>query len=221
MQMKAQKPARKVNAAQLRTLLVQENEFITNLLAINDVPDSIHGKHSGLHMSYNSNYLISYLQYYTDDTLDEQFLLKSKQTSRKVTAKAAAKVASNRATSADALQERLETMKNKIGSKKSKPSERTIKRRQIKKLKKDGDAKKRVVGVAKSLKNELSKESKALALEIKREQEDEDTKADVKPPVVYNEDGKMVFSKFEFAAQASKAKKGKKDSEYTRICIHL
>lgn len=44
MQMKVQKGAPKLNAAKMRALLVQENEFITNLLAINDVPDSIHGK---------------------------------------------------------------------------------------------------------------------------------------------------------------------------------
>lgn len=153
----------------------------------------------------------------SDDTHDEHFLLKPKKLANSAAhKKAAAKMAANRATSADALQQRLETMKNKMGAKKSKPSERAIKKRQLKKLKKEGELKKRVVGVAKSLKNEASKESKAALLQIKREQDgegSEDTKPDVKPQPVYNEDGKMVFSKFEFAAQSSKAKKSKKDSK--------
>lgn len=42
--MKVQKRTPKLNTAKMRALLVQENEFITNLMAINDVPDSIHGK---------------------------------------------------------------------------------------------------------------------------------------------------------------------------------
>lgn len=149
-----------------------------------------------------------------DDTIDEQFLLKSKPLSKKATAAAAAKQSASRATSAEALQERLETMKNKMGSKKSKPSERTIKKRELKKLKKDKEFKKKIVGVAKSLKNEKSKEAKSAALVAAGvKEEDGDSKADVKPAAVFNEDGKMVFSKFEFAAQASKAKKSKKDSK--------
>lgn len=99
-------------------------------------------------------------------------------------------------------------MKNKIGSKKSKPSERTIKKRQLKKLKKDKEFKKKIVSVAKSLKNEKSKEDKFAVKE-----EDDDSKADIKPKPVFNEEGKMVFSKFQFAAQASKAKKNKHDSK--------
>lgn len=145
----------------------------------------------------------------SDDKIDEQFLLKSKQTSKKV---AAQKPNANRAQSADALQERLETMKNKIGSKKSKPSERTLKKRQLKKLKKDKEFKKKMVSVAKSAKNELAKEVKHA---IKEEMED--SKAKLHP--VYNEEGKMVFSKFEFAAQASKAKKSKSESTYTALLI--
>lgn len=104
-------------------------------------------------------------------------------------------------------------MKNKIGSKKSKPSERTIKKRQLKKLKKDKEFKKKIVGVAKSLKNEKAKEAKSAMAHIKSDPDQADSKADVKPKV-YNEDGKMIFPKFEFAAQASRAKKGKKNSEF-------
>lgn len=148
-----------------------------------------------------------YLYVHSDDKIDEQFLLKSKQTSKKV---AAQKPNVNRAQSADALQERLETMKNKIGSKKSKPSERTLKKRQLKKLKKDKEFKKKMVSVAKSAKNEMAKEVKHA---IKEEMED--SKAKLNP--VYNEEGKMVFSKFEFAAQASKAKKSKSDSNLNAL----
>lgn len=145
---------------------------------------------------------------FTDDKLDEEFLLKSKPTSKKVVAAATKKSNANRAQSADALQQRLETMKNKIGSKKSKPSERTIKKRQLKKLKKDKEFKKKIVSVAKSLKNEKAKEEKFAV------KDEADSKTDVKPKPVFNEEGKMVFSKFQFAAQASRAKKGKNDSKF-------
>lgn len=108
-------------------------------------------------------------------------------------------------------------MKNKIGSKKSKPSEKTIKKRQMKKQKKDGELKKRMITVAKSMKNERSKETKMVA-QVKLESE-QDSKADIKP-VVFNEDGKMVFSKFEFASRPSQAKKSKKESKF-RSCSDL
>lgn len=157
----------------------------------------------------NINWIIPEWFCFVDDKLDEEFLLKSKPTSKKVVAAAAKKSHANRAQSADALQQRLETMKNKIGSKKSKPSERTIKKRQLKKLKKDKEFKKKIVSVAKSLKNEKSKEDKFAAVK----EEDDDSKADIKPKPVFNEEGKMVFSKFQFAAQASKAKKNKHDSK--------
>lgn len=99
------------------------------------------------------------------------------------------------------IEEKLETMRNKWKSKKSKPSERTIKKREQKKLKKSKEFKKKIVSIAKSTKNE----------KVKEEKSNEDSKEDVKAAVVYNEEGKMVFPKFEFAAQKSKAKKSKKD----------
>lgn len=40
------KKASKNNINKIRNLLAEENEFITNLLAVYDVPDSIHGKYS-------------------------------------------------------------------------------------------------------------------------------------------------------------------------------
>lgn len=111
-----------------------------------------------------------------------------------------AKAAANRsATTAVNLHDRLTIMKNKMQSKKAKPSERTLKKRQMKKLKKDKELKKKVTGIVKSMKNEKVKEKKYLA----------DNKDNVKK-AVYNEDGKLVFSKFEFGAQPANAKKTKK-----------
>lgn len=123
---------------------------------------------------------------------------------------------SKRAQTAEELQERLEIMRKKQTSKKSKPSERTLKKKQEKKLKKSKEMKKKLVSAAKSLKNEKMKEGK-----VKVNDEDSkenivngaDVKPDVKPSKVFNEEGKMVFSKFEFAARTSQAKKSKKDSK--------
>lgn len=108
---------------------------------------------------------------------------------------------SNPAQSSKDIEEKLEIMRNKWKSKKSKPTERTIQKRQQKKLKKSKEFKKKMVSIAKSTKNE----------KIKEEKQNEDSKDDVKTTLVYNEEGKMVFPKFEFAAQKSKAKKSKKD----------
>lgn len=119
------------------------------------------------------------------------------------------KTTTDRAQTADELQEKMEIMRNKMNSKKAKPSERTLKKRQLKKFKKDKELKKRIISVAKSVKNEKAKEGKAAV-----KQEAEDSKDDVKPGPIYNEEGKMIFSKFEFAAQPSKAKKSKKSSKY-------
>lgn len=44
MQIKDTKMAHKLNPNKVIALLEQENEFITNLLTIFDVPDSVHGK---------------------------------------------------------------------------------------------------------------------------------------------------------------------------------
>lgn len=131
--------------------------------------------------------------------MDEFFL---KNTKDKVPSK---KIQSNvqRAQTADDLQERLEVVKNKHKNKKSKPSERTIKKRQEKKLKKEKELKKRIISLTKSTKNEKIKEDKFM----------EDNKELVKPAAVFNEEGKMVFSKFEFAANPNKAKKSKKQSK--------
>lgn len=134
-----------------------------------------------------------------------------------------------RAQSGEELQQRLEIMQNKIKSKKSKPSDRTLKKKQQKKLKKSAELKKQLISVAKSIKNEQIKERKGVNSNSRTtngtsshyengENVDEkpDIKPDVKPEKTFNEHGKIVFSKFEFAARPSQAKKSKKDSKYGR-----
>lgn len=64
MQMKVQKGAGKLNAAKMRALLVQENEFITSLLAINDVPDSIHGMITKSYLTFVLVLLNSFYYYH-------------------------------------------------------------------------------------------------------------------------------------------------------------
>lgn len=140
-----------------------------------------------------------------------------------------------RAQSAEELQQRLEIMQNKMKSKKSKPSERTIKKKQQKKLKKSAELKKQLISVAKSIKNEQIKERKGSNHKSNgttshhyENGDDADMKPDIKPDIkpekTFNEDGKMVFSKFEFAARPSQAKKSKKDSKWftqKHICQNL
>lgn len=151
----------------------------------------------------------------SDENLDDKFLLKTKESVKK-NAINKQNDETNRAQTAEELQERLEIMRNKMQSKKSKPSERALKKKQEKKMKKARDQKKKLVSAAKSIKNEKVKEGK-----VKVEEEDTkgsisngvDVKPDVKSAKVYNEEGKIVFSKFEFAARPSQAKKTKKDSK--------
>lgn len=151
-----------------------------------------------------------------DESLDDQFLLKSKESAKK-NAISKTNGDTNRAQTAEELQERMEIMRNKMQSKKSKPSERALKKKQEKKLKKSRDQKQKLASAAKSIKNEIVKGGK-----VKVEQADtkddilngaDDVKPNVKTEKVYNEEGKIVFSKFEFAARPSQAKKTKKDSK--------
>lgn len=135
-----------------------------------------------------------------------------------------------RAQSAEELQQRLEIMQNKMKSKKSKPSERTIKKKQQKKLKKSAELKKQLISVAKSIKNEQIKERKGIShiangnsAQSHANGDGSDVKPDVKPDIkaekTFNEEGKIVFSKFEFAARPSQAKKSKKDSKLLALEI--
>lgn len=103
--------------------------------------------------------------------------------------------------SIDELQERLKTIKNKMKSKKKPMSERAQKKREAKKLKKNKEFKKVLVSAAKAVKNERHKQL------IDNEDGKKDIKP-VKPKPVFNEEGKIVFSKFDFASHpGAKVKK--------------
>lgn len=120
------------------------------------------------------------------------------------------------------MQQRLEIIRNKMKSKKTKPSARAIEKKKQKKLKKTKELKKKLISVAKSLKNEKVKggkgtNSQMAAAESNGFDEKPDVKSDIKPTKVFNEEGKMVFSKFEFAARPSATKKTKRDSKTTNF----
>lgn len=100
----------------------------------------------------------------------------------------------------------LEVMQNKMKAKKAKISERTLKKREKKKLMKNKQVKGHIISTTKANKNEAVKAEKFL----------EDNKDIVKPvKPVFNEEGKIVFSKFNFAAQTSQEKKSKHLSMYS------
>lgn len=155
-----------------------------------------------------------YISQFSDDD-SEKYLLTPKNPAKKLPLKKTDSIP-ERAQTAEELQNRLEILRNKHQSKKSKPSERALKKKQEKKMKKSKDKKQHLVSAAKSMKNEKVKEGK-----VKYEDEDskenvfdgEDVKQKIKAEKVFNEEGKMVFSKFEFAARPSQAKKTKRDSE--------
>lgn len=156
--------------------------------------------------------------FFLDESFDDQFLLKtkSKAGTSKLNARKLSQSPDDKNSAVD-LQQRLEIIRNKMKSKKTKPSARAIEKKKQKKLKKSKELKKKLISVAKSIKNEKVKEGKATSTAAAMNSNDVDVKPDIKPDIkpakVFNEEGKMVFSKFEFAAQTSKAKKSKKDSK--------
>lgn len=154
-----------------------------------------------------------------DQTIDDQYLLKTKEKVGKLKPKARkSKQSPEDGQSSVDLQQRLEIIRNKMQSKKTKPSARAIEKKKQKKLKKTKELKKKLISVAKSIKNEKVKEGKSANTSFAETESNgfdvkPEIKPDIKPAKVFNEEGKMVFSKFEFAAQASRAKKTKKDSK--------
>lgn len=158
---------------------------------------------------------------FSDDSFDDQFLLKSKIKS-KLNARKSSQSPDDKNSTVD-MQQRLEIIRNKMKSKKAKPSARAIEKKKQKKLKKSKELKKKLISVAKSIKNEKVKEGKVVSTPAATNNNDVDVKPDIKPDIkpakVFNEEGKMVFSKFEFAAQTSKAKKSKKDSKWSGFAI--
>lgn len=171
---------------------------------------------------------------FVDAAFDEQFLLKSKEIFSKGKGKLnVRKIDRSEDTEPSVdMEQRLEIIRNKMKSKKTKPSARAIEKKKQKKLKKSKELKKKLISVAKSLKNEKVKEGKSQKSTDAVESNgvgvkpDPDVKPDIKPAKVFNEEGKIVFSKFEFAAQASRAKKTKKDSKkmafsHRKFVFHL
>lgn len=164
--------------------------------------------------------------YFSDNGFEDQFLLKSKAKAK--VGKSKPNPAANDEKSSVDIEQRLEIIRNKMKSKKVKPSPRAIEKKRQKKLKKTKELKKKILSAAKSIKNEKVKEGKAAnaapaaaaesngGVDVKPE-----VKPDVKPPKVFNEQANLVFSKFEFAARPSQAKKSKKDSKYCRMTVHL
>ncbi|XP_055326513.1 surfeit locus protein 6 homolog [Sitodiplosis mosellana] len=195
MQMKMDKKLlQKFDKQQVRRILEFENEFISTLFDSFEVPDSIE-----------------------DKTIDDQYLLKTMEKVGKLkpNARKSKKSTEDGQSSVD-LEQRLEIIRNKMQSKKTKPSARAIEKKRQKKLKKSKELKKKLISVAKSIKNEKIKEGKSANTSFAEADSNgvdvkPDIKPDIKPAKVFNEEGKMVFSKFEFAAQASRAKKTKKD----------
>lgn len=108
---------------------------------------------------------------------------------------------------------RTEIMANKMKHKKNKVSERGQKKREAKeamKLKNAKKLKKAMVSAGKALKNGLVKQDKSdVNMDTK------DIKPDPKLPFkpVYNSDGKLVFSKFDFAAGTTSLAKNKKSED--------
>ncbi|XP_054733716.1 surfeit locus protein 6 homolog [Anastrepha obliqua] len=165
-----------LNKRGLMSLIRTENERIMDMLLTYNVPDSI-------------------------ETVEyDDYLLPN----NKSAAKAKNALDARKVTPIDELQDRLNIIKNKMKAKKRPASERSLKRREAKKLRKNKEVKKILVSAAKSIKNEQQK----LANSGDGEKED---KKDIKkliPKPVFNEEGKIVFSKFDFASHpGAKVKK--------------
>lgn len=233
MQMKMDKTLpQKFDKQRIRQILEAEDEFISTLFDSFEVPDSIEGEKHILLQNYSifSSFfpkkIILFHVYFADESYDDQFLLKSKEKRGKSKTAAHNKSQTDDKKSSVDLQQRLEIIRNKMKSKKTKPSARAIEKKKQKKLKKTKELKKKLISVAKSIKNEKVKEEKALTTPTTTSADCNgiDVKPDIKPdikPKVFNEDGKMVFSKFEFSARPSLAKKSKKDSKQIKIRTNI
>ncbi|KAM7361095.1 surfeit locus protein 6 [Cochliomyia hominivorax] len=154
-----------IDKKHLQTFMRSENEKIMDLLLTFNVPDSVE-----------------------DNDCDAYLLTTSKTVSKSLPAK-------QNSASIDELQERLNTIKNKMKTKKGPMSEKQRKKKEAKKLKKNKEFKKVLITAAKSMKNEQSKHSNG-------DDDEKESKKDIKPVIpkpVFNEEGKIVFSKFDFA----------------------
>lgn len=112
--------------------------------------------------------------------------------------------------SVNELEERLNTIKNKMKTKRRPISERSLKKREAKKLKKNKEYKKVVQSAYNAIQNNKNKPGTS------------DDVKDVKnipkmnPKPLFNTEGKIVFSKFDFAAHpGAKVKSSKKEKGLT------
>lgn len=219
MQMKMEKKRpHNIDKKKLRQILETEDEFITTLFDCFEVPESHEGiafytiEFCSKHWNFGYILIRFSVCFCIDNNLEQQFLLKSKEKAGKSKSKPSA---DEQKSSVD-IEQRLEIIRNKMKSKKVKPSARAIEKKRQKKLKKTKELKKKIISAAKSIKNEKVKEGKVPNAAAATDSNGADIKPDVKPdvkPKVFNEQANLVFPKFEFAARPSQAKKSKKDSE--------
>lgn len=95
-------------------------------------------------------------------------------------------------------------------TKKGPQTEKSRKKKEAKKLKKNKEFKKVLVSAAKSMKNEKAKQSGGNG----DDDDDKESKKDIKPVIpkpVFNEEGKIVFSKFDFAQKKKKSHKNPRE----------
>ncbi|XP_005182989.1 surfeit locus protein 6 homolog [Musca domestica] len=171
-----------IDKKHLLTFMRSENEKIMDLLLTFNVPDSIEA----------------------DDTDD--YLL---TTSKTIAAKSFPNKQNAASDSIDELQQRLDRIKNKMKTKKGPQSEKAKKKKEAKKLKKNKEFKKVLVTAAKSIKNQQAKLGEGDGNDDEKE-----SKKDIKPVVpkpVFNEEGKIVFSKFDFAQKKKKSHKNPRE----------
>ncbi|EDW83352.1 Surf6 [Drosophila willistoni] len=137
-----------------------------------------------------------------DDNTYEEYLLSDDEGSA-IPNKKSKNKKQNKVGAEDEVEERIASIKNKLRQKKGPTTERQQKRREAKKLKRSKGVQKILLSSSKNLKNENVKHQK-LKGAIKTEDEAlEDDKSLVKPVAsqpAFNQEGKIVYSKVDFAA---------------------
>lgn len=193
-------PKGKFNKAAMVKLLQEENDFVSNLLLICDVP---YTAPTGLFFLPQFSGSLSFntlVRLFTDESDELYINMNGKKANRK-------HVKLNGAAQKEEVDEdvRTEIMANKMKHKKNKLSERGLKKKEMKKAK-EQKLKKTLVSAGKALKNGMIK------TQGKSDPDPVDTKPDKKLPFkpVYNSDGKLVFSKFDFAAGTTSLMKNRK-----------
>lgn len=115
------------------------------------------------------------------------------------------KTTQNSANSITELEERLTSIKNKMKTKKRKVSERKTKKHNLKKLNKNKEFKKVLLTANTTIKKEQS-------TSLQKPTGLKDVKKNIVKPI-FNAEGKIVFSKFDFASQPGSKPKKKPSSQ--------